>query len=236
MNDETEDKPLLYCLGCGYSLKNLTKPRCPECGKKFDFSKGKTFGRLSRSLISARMPSSIKRYFFILLGVFTLIIGWLPLYISVCFDLYPNSNLVGGWGPMAYLSCMPSGAFLLAGIVLAAVSHWNDPCTLSEKRKNGINLLVVGIAIVVIGMGLGYLITAIGGVAEWSGLLAGAISLFTFIPGCAVVLLGGIVFMQSWIQRKPDSKVTTVIQRTMRIHGAADRKVRNAIRRTRRNH
>jgi hypothetical protein len=25
-----------FCLGCGYSLRELTDPRCPECGRGFD--------------------------------------------------------------------------------------------------------------------------------------------------------------------------------------------------------
>lgn len=26
----------LHCADCGYSLRGLTEPRCPECGKRFD--------------------------------------------------------------------------------------------------------------------------------------------------------------------------------------------------------
>ncbi len=26
------------CMGCGYSLKGTTEPRCPECGRPTDFS------------------------------------------------------------------------------------------------------------------------------------------------------------------------------------------------------
>jgi hypothetical protein len=28
------------CMGCGYSLKATTEPRCPECGRPTDFSTG----------------------------------------------------------------------------------------------------------------------------------------------------------------------------------------------------
>lgn len=26
----------MHCLDCGYDLRNLPEPRCPECGRRFD--------------------------------------------------------------------------------------------------------------------------------------------------------------------------------------------------------
>src|SRR5436309_4826849 len=29
-------QPIGLCLGCGYALRGLPTPRCPECGREFD--------------------------------------------------------------------------------------------------------------------------------------------------------------------------------------------------------
>jgi len=34
----------MHCLGCGYNLKQLTEPRCPECGRGFDAQDKQTWG------------------------------------------------------------------------------------------------------------------------------------------------------------------------------------------------
>lgn len=39
--------PTMYCKGCWYILDGLESRRCPECGRSFDPSNGKTFSRLS---------------------------------------------------------------------------------------------------------------------------------------------------------------------------------------------
>ena len=31
-----DEEPARYCRGCGYNLRGLTVPRCPECGRPFD--------------------------------------------------------------------------------------------------------------------------------------------------------------------------------------------------------
>ena len=33
----------MYCLGCGYDLRGLPEPRCPECGRPFDPGDPPTF-------------------------------------------------------------------------------------------------------------------------------------------------------------------------------------------------
>ncbi len=35
--------PNRFCLGCGYSLRGLIDPQCPECGKAFDPNDPKTW-------------------------------------------------------------------------------------------------------------------------------------------------------------------------------------------------
>lgn len=36
LNPRTDYSEVGRCLGCGYMLKSLPKPRCPECGRAFD--------------------------------------------------------------------------------------------------------------------------------------------------------------------------------------------------------
>ncbi len=33
----------MHCLDCGYDLRHLTEPRCPECGRPFDPGDESTF-------------------------------------------------------------------------------------------------------------------------------------------------------------------------------------------------
>ncbi len=39
----TSNEPARYCCRCGYELRGLTSPRCPECGRAFDPANPKTF-------------------------------------------------------------------------------------------------------------------------------------------------------------------------------------------------
>lgn len=34
----------MHCLACGYNLKALSEPRCPECGRAFSYDDPKSFG------------------------------------------------------------------------------------------------------------------------------------------------------------------------------------------------
>jgi len=50
------DDTTARCLGCGYSLRGLTEPRCPECGRPFDPADPTTFWR-------DRVPGRVGRFF-----------------------------------------------------------------------------------------------------------------------------------------------------------------------------
>lgn len=39
----TGSQPEQFCMGCGYALRGLGQPRCPECGREFDPSDPRTF-------------------------------------------------------------------------------------------------------------------------------------------------------------------------------------------------
>jgi hypothetical protein len=73
----------MLCLGCGYSLKGLTDPRCPECGREFDSLDPRTFGKSA--------PSARRRRFvvFALIGAYPLLpsilllIMWTTAWITL---------------------------------------------------------------------------------------------------------------------------------------------------------
>ena len=60
-----------YCLGCGHPLKSVTEPVCPECGRGFDPSEPRTFGKspfpLRRAV--ARLAKAIVVVSVVMLGV-----------------------------------------------------------------------------------------------------------------------------------------------------------------------
>ena len=45
---DSDFRPKMFCLGCHYVLDWLSVDRCPECGRGFDRSNRRTFGRRRR--------------------------------------------------------------------------------------------------------------------------------------------------------------------------------------------
>lgn len=63
------------CLTCGYSLRGLADPRCPECGRAFDLADPNTF-LSARSLKPGGINRGIRPYVVWLL-LMLLLAGWL---------------------------------------------------------------------------------------------------------------------------------------------------------------
>ena len=51
----------MHCLGCGYNLKQLTQPRCPECGRGFDAADESSWGSAKsyRQLIIVKLTGRL---------------------------------------------------------------------------------------------------------------------------------------------------------------------------------
>jgi hypothetical protein len=48
--DSKPSRPTMWCMNCGYALDGLSENRCPECGRRFDPRKRRTFRRSPRLL------------------------------------------------------------------------------------------------------------------------------------------------------------------------------------------
>ncbi|MEW6251852.1 MAG: hypothetical protein AB1716_14495 [Planctomycetota bacterium] len=101
------DSPAM-CLGCGYRLRGLTQPRCPECGRAFDPRDPATWRRPSRRWEMAEPPG---RLFHIPLAA---LCGWLLIQAGwpgeSCFTLsviLVVFALMSGWtlGLLAFIGC-----------------------------------------------------------------------------------------------------------------------------------
>ena len=63
------DLPPMFCRQCGYSLIGLPSHRCPECGRDFDPTKGKTFLTRPRAVFRRRVVKRIIYAILILVGL-----------------------------------------------------------------------------------------------------------------------------------------------------------------------
>ncbi len=80
------------CRKCGYSLRALSEPRCPECGRAFDPSKPRTF----------YVVSKLKRGFpFGLFVLFTVLHLALVITVTMLF-IEPIQAAYPGWGPVPF--------------------------------------------------------------------------------------------------------------------------------------
>jgi hypothetical protein len=113
-----EDDALLFCLNCKSSLHGLgIRRRCPECGVEFDLSDPKSFGRESRR--HEKLFKIGKR--FVLAGLGALALGWIPLVVYMLLmkgGIVPDSNLAGGFRPLACCITPPGLVLLVIGAVI----------------------------------------------------------------------------------------------------------------------
>jgi len=111
-----------FCIGCGYSLRGLPSPRCPECGRQFDptdpatMSIGRPLRAWQRSVFR---PTSLAIVFPALLGTAQLIYlsGW-PGIAPEPLDILRQELHWSGWSPtpeqLLFLTAFPLwGLFLL---------------------------------------------------------------------------------------------------------------------------
>src|SRR5512145_1116728 len=103
-----------YCLGCHHALGSLESSRCPECGRAFDLSEPRSFGRLSQKKNSFKLGLGL-----ILVGMLMLLGGWIPLIMALKFNWFPDSNLIGGLGPLA--GCLTLPAIVIIGNGIAVI-------------------------------------------------------------------------------------------------------------------
>ncbi|MEM0915086.1 MAG: hypothetical protein AAGK09_10820 [Planctomycetota bacterium] len=156
-----------YCLDCGYNLRGLHEPRCPECGSWFDPERPSTYyakGDVSQELL--RQDKTIRTALIAVLIVLT--VAGLPI-------IYFADDLLGP--PFEWLG------------PLLTVTPWSAMCAYALiwliEHDRVVTLPAYLIAGVVIGVGLGIVAALVGCLATLIG--AGA---FSFELG--YVLLGGM--------------------------------------------
>ncbi|XAL98519.1 hypothetical protein OT109_13130 [Phycisphaeraceae bacterium D3-23] len=127
----------MFCLGCGYNLKQLTEPRCPECGRGFDARDRRTWGsarafRFRRGarvagwlLFVAATPPTLLGFAKIALGedpAVTILIWMIALLPVVALMMvWVGCLSAGGAWPR-----LRAGVCILAVVVLNAsyFTHW----------------------------------------------------------------------------------------------------------------
>lgn len=84
-----------FCIGCGYSLRGLNDPRCPECGREFDPSNPKTMARTSRH-------AAIRRWMRWPLMLFALLVIYVVAYLNVVERSNVSTTIIiGGKSPIS---------------------------------------------------------------------------------------------------------------------------------------
>jgi hypothetical protein len=98
----------IRCLTCGYDLRGLPEPRCPECGRGFDPDDPATFATdemAAQALLSAARLAAV----YLLAPPVLIAIG---LTLAFTGSLEPLTGLACGFGVL-------SVAFILPGLVMA---------------------------------------------------------------------------------------------------------------------
>jgi len=137
-----------YCLECGYNLRGLHEPRCPECGGWFDPERPTTYyakGDVSQELL--RQDKTVRLTLYIVLGI--VFVAGLPI-VYMASDLFPGNFR---WlGPMLVVT--PWSA-LCAYALLWLVEH--------DRLVTLAAYLIAGIAF---GLGLGLVAAIVGTVSH----------------------------------------------------------------------
>ena len=112
------------CPSCGYALRNLQSPVCPECGEELTLRVGLEHARI-RLLLLALLPGSGGLF----LAVFLSVMLWVELGRG---RSYPPWEF---W--VVFIYCWLSG---LITVILALRARWFMRCSL--KRKWGLVLMI----------------------------------------------------------------------------------------------
>lgn len=126
MSSPPHDDQSLNCLHCGYDLRSAGEHgKCPECGRRFD----------RKELQATRTRSARDRRWlvnygisFTCFGVVLLLAGWIPLYVYLWLSdrgRVSQSNLAGGFGPLAWCITPPALMFILLGCSMLVVWLFN---------------------------------------------------------------------------------------------------------------
>lgn len=128
----SEEEYPVYCVKCGYELRALTEPRCPECGTPFD--RGRL---LVERYVLERQPRSNRWY---RLSVWLGRLAW--IVFALCVGIWAalvGPHLLGdGINPLHY--AITFLAFLIVLVlgfplfVVAAVLWWISSPRHGEKR------------------------------------------------------------------------------------------------------
>ena len=78
---QTVSSPQIFCIGCGYALRQITSTRCPECGRPFDPNDPRTMS----------LGSPLRRWQRWLLQP----MGWRPVWLAMICAI--GFAYLGGW-------------------------------------------------------------------------------------------------------------------------------------------
>jgi len=102
------------CIECGYVLDHLTEPRCPECGRAFDFANPSTFRVASSRRPMPRSLAAIAWLHCLTLAVLTIdVVSHEPGGTSILDDLHDQVDL----GPLALILVLTSPFILILCLV-----------------------------------------------------------------------------------------------------------------------
>ena len=121
----------MHCLGCGYDLRDLNQPACPECGRAFDPANPQTWAhpradryrKLARlagraCLLIAVCPALISAGYMAIghEGVFPLVLAWV-------YALAPLAVALTAWvGCLAGCGRFPGGRAVIIGLLLLVLN------------------------------------------------------------------------------------------------------------------
>ncbi len=124
----------MHCLDCGYSLHELTKHRCPECGRVFDLMDRRSWG--TAQAFRFKTPAKIA--------------GWIALFIPVLLGIYITVQMAWGqddWTIVVF-------AWMLAGIPMAiAAAIWLSGLAMTKTDASK-RATVIGFLLTVFHLGL----------------------------------------------------------------------------------
>lgn len=139
---------MMRCLTCGYDLRGLPEPRCPECGRTFDTNDPQTYaveGPDARELVKFARIAAV----FLLVPSALIVTGFL---FALAGSFEPFTGLICGIAGL-------SGVFMLPGLVIGVTVFFralsaSQSATDEDRRSFGyaiiltagsIGLLIVGV-------------------------------------------------------------------------------------------
>lgn len=109
--------PHARCRGCGYALRELTEPRCPECGRAFNPQNHESF--ILPGLTRRRLAQRLHR-------LSRWLIGRDGLGVQLCI-----ASMIG----VLIAGSRPGVPLAIIAIVLLLVMHWMYRTALHERRQ-----------------------------------------------------------------------------------------------------